>query len=112
MTTLDPDCPCGPFGPSITHPAHPLVDDNTAVLIDEAAVELTMLRSPAGLGDGLADLHAMVSLLAQLHAWIPIAIASARRQNHSWAEIAAQLQVTAATARRRHHTPPRRWPPG
>ena len=65
MTTSDPGCRSDPSGPSITHPGHPIVDDKTAVLIDQATIELTLLRSPAALGDSLADLHAMVSLLAQ-----------------------------------------------
>jgi hypothetical protein len=109
--TTSPGCRSDPSGTSITHPGHPLVDDKTAVLIDQATVELTLLRSPAALGDSLADLHAMVSLLAQLHAWIPVAVAGARGQHHSWAAIAAQLQITPATARRRHHGRPTRCPP-
>ena len=43
------------------------------------------------------------SLLAQIHAWLPVAIASARNQRHTWTEIAEQLQITPAAARRRHH---------
>jgi hypothetical protein len=67
-------------------------------------VELTLLRSPMALGDCLADLHAMVSLLAQLHVWIPISVASARAQDYPWSSIAAQLEVSPATARRRHRS--------
>ena len=44
----------------------------------------------------------MVSLLAQLRACIPRSVAGARGQDYTWAEIAAQLEVTPATARRRH----------
>jgi hypothetical protein len=86
----------------ITHPDHPLVDDQSAVVLEDATVELTLLRSPMALGDGLADLHAMVSLLAQIHTWLPVVVAGARDQDHSWAEIAGQLQVTPATAKRRY----------
>ncbi len=86
----------------ITHPDRPLVDDHSAAVLQDAIVELTLLRSPAALGDALADLHAMASLLAQINAWLPIAVASARSQRHSWSEIAAQLEIAPATARRRH----------
>lgn len=87
---------------ALTHPDHPLVDDHTAAVVEEATVELTLLRSPMALGDCLADLHAMVSLLAQLRAWIPLSVTGARHQGHSWAAIAAHLGVTPATAMRRH----------
>ncbi len=87
---------------SITHADRPLVDDHSAAVLQDAIVELTLLRSPAALGDGLADLHAMASLLAQINAWLPIAVATARSQRHSWAEIASQLEIAPATARRRH----------
>lgn len=87
----------------ITHPDHPVVEDDSAVVIEEAIVELTLKRTPMALGDGLAELHAMVSLLAQLQAWLPVAVAGARSQGYSWADIAAQLEVAPSTARRRHH---------
>lgn len=87
---------------TITHPGHALIDDYSATVLDEAAVELTLLRSPMQLGDCLADLHALVSLLAQIHAWLPVVVAGARDQGHSWSDIAGQLGVTAATARRRY----------
>lgn len=86
----------------ITHPDRPLVDDQSAAVLQDATVELTLLRSPASLGDGLADLHAMASLLAQINAWLPIAVATARSQHHSWSAIADQLEIAPATARRRH----------
>lgn len=87
----------------ITHPDHPVVGDDSAAVIEEAIVELTLRRTPMALGDGLAELHAMVSLLAQLQAWLPVAVTGARRQSYSWDDIAAQLKVAPSTARRRHH---------
>lgn len=105
MTNEDVDIPRAFADPcGLTHPDRPLIDDDSATVIGDAIVELTLLRSPAALGDGLADIHAMVSLLAQLHAWLPIAVASARAQDHTWAAIAGQLQVSPATARRRYRT--------
>lgn len=105
MTSDNTDGPWAFEDPwTITHPGHAVIDDHSAAVVEEAAVELTLLRSPMQLGDCLADLHAMVSLLAQIHAWLPIVVAGARDQDHSWADIGAQLGVTAAAARR-HYNP-------
>lgn len=87
----------------ITHRDHAVIDDDSAVVIDAAIADLTLARMPMALGDGLADLHVMVSLLAQLRDWLPTAVAGARNQGYSWADIAAQLGVAASTAKRRHH---------
>jgi Homeodomain-like domain len=104
MTNEDPDGPCAFDDPwTVSHPDHPLIDDDSAVILEDATVELTLLRSPMHLGDGLADLHAMVSLQPQLQAWIPLAVAAAHNQGHTWPEIASQLQISPSTARRRHH---------
>lgn len=88
-----------------THPGHPVTDDASAVILDDAVVRLTLLRSPLSLGDALAELHAMVSLLAQLHATLPTTIAAAHDQDHTWQDIARQLQIAPTTARRRHRQP-------
>lgn len=89
---------------TISHPRHAVIDADSAALLDEAVVELTLLRSPMRLGDCLADLHALVSLAAQVHAWLPVVVAGARDQGHSWDDIAGQLGVAPATARRRYAT--------
>lgn len=86
-----------------THPDHPVMDDTSAAVLDDAVLRLTLLRSPLSFGDALAALHAKVSLLAELHASMPAAITAARDQDHTWQDIAHQLQTTPATARRRHH---------
>ncbi|MDQ6782481.1 MAG: hypothetical protein M3063_03335 [Actinomycetota bacterium] len=83
-------------------PERPHLDDEPTAIAEDAVVTLTLLRSPMWLGDGLADLHATVSLLAQLRARIPISVSDARSQGHHWAAIAAQLEVTPAAPRRRH----------
>lgn len=54
-----------------THPDHPVMDDVSKAVLDDAVVQLTLLRSPLMLGDALAELHAMVSLIAELHASLP-----------------------------------------
>jgi hypothetical protein len=46
--------------------------------------------------------HAMVSLLAELQISLRATIAAARDQDHTWHDIARQLQITPATARRRY----------
>jgi hypothetical protein len=75
----DPDD--GPFDPwTITHADHPVVGDDGAAVLDAAIVALTLRRTPMALGDGLADLHAIVSLHAQLQAWLPVAVANAGRR--------------------------------
>ncbi len=104
MTSDDAEGPWDLLGmwPVTSHPDHPLLDDHSAAVLDEAAAELTLLRCPAAHGNCLADLHVLVSLHAHLHAWIPVAVAGARSNGYSWAEIASQLEVTPATARRRH----------
>jgi hypothetical protein len=111
MTPQNPDNSWDPDDEfNITHPDHPVINDLTAVVLEKATVELTLLRSPMALGDGLADLHVMVSLLGQLHQWLPLVVTGARNQGHTWAEIASQLQVTPAAARRRYR--PATLPPG
>jgi hypothetical protein len=87
------------------------MDDLSAAVLDDAVVRLTLLRSPLSLGDSLAELHAMVSLLAQLHASLLVTIAAARDQDHTWQDIARQLQMAPATARRRYRDSQRRKQP-
>jgi len=78
------------------------MDDVSEAVLDDAVAQLTLLRSPLSLGDALAELHAMVSLRAELHASLPLTVAAARDQDHTWPDIARQLQITPATARRRY----------
>lgn len=89
---------------TLSHPGRAVCDDASAAVLEEAAVTLTLLRSPMHLGDGLAGLHALVSLRAQIHAWLPVAVAVARDQGHDWNDIADQLGMTAGAARRRYRS--------
>lgn len=85
-----------------THPGRPVTDDVSAAILNDAVTLLTLLRSPLSLGDALAELHAMVSLLAELQSALPASVAAARDQGHTWRDIAHQLQITPASARRRY----------
>jgi hypothetical protein len=90
--------------PSVaTYRAHPLVDADSAWVLVLALSELSSLRCPAlGMTDALAELHAALSLLRQGRVFIPDIVADARLQDRSWAEIAAQLEIAPAAARRRY----------
>jgi hypothetical protein len=85
--------------PTLTHADGPIVDEDSAAVAAVALEELTLLRLPGALGDCLADLHAMASLVAQLRHWIPLSVSGARDQGHSWSAIAAQLEITMAEAK-------------
>jgi hypothetical protein len=97
------DCE-GPWAfrdPRRTHPGRAVDDDDSAAVLDQAAEQLTVHRSPMLVGDCLAHLHALVSLRAQIQARLPEVVAGARDQDHTWRDIAGQLGLTAAEARRR-----------
>lgn len=103
MTSDDPTGPWAfvdPLAPK-RPPAHPLVNHETAEILDDAVVRLITLRDLEW-GDCLAELHALTSLAIQLQLRLPDAVADAIDQGYSWPEVAEQLDVTPATARRRH----------
>ena len=73
------------------YPLRALTDDDSACVLDEAIEDLLVLRSPLYSGDAGAELHALVSLIAQAEGRLASVVADARDQEHSWAEIAHQL---------------------
>ncbi|MFN2506835.1 MAG: hypothetical protein ABR540_21920 [Acidimicrobiales bacterium] len=83
------------------HPDHPVVDEESAAVLEEALHSLTTLRSAGSEGDAGARLHMLASLMAQAGAVLADAVADARDQDYTWAEIAERLGIAAATARRR-----------
>ncbi|MHB8341188.1 MAG: hypothetical protein ACYDB7_08440 [Mycobacteriales bacterium] len=88
-----------------SYSAQPLIDAHSAWVLAQAVSELAVIRCPAfGVADALADLHASVSLLRQGRTFLPGVVSDARAQDRSWAEIAAQLQVSPAAAQR-HYGP-------
>jgi DNA-binding NarL/FixJ family response regulator len=94
------------------HPDHPVVDDDSAEILDDAVHNLTMNRSPLNDGHAGLRLHVLASLIAQAQALLPDAVADARDQGFSWSDIANDLGISASTARRhyRHYATARRLP--
>jgi len=93
--------------PRLTQPQEmpaPVVDDDSATVLDEAIDTLGKLRTPYWLGDSTVRLHALASLLAQTHALLPEAVAQARDQDLTWDQIGGLLGLTATTAAR-HYRP-------
>lgn len=78
---------------------HPSIDDDTRRVIDEALELLGMIRIPNGwLGDGGAEVQLLVSMIAEAERRLPGAVALARDQEYSWAEIGDMLGTTRAAA--------------
>jgi hypothetical protein len=72
--------------------------DSEAVL-EEAIASLGKLRNPMGwLGDGGAEVQLLISLIAEIERRLPPAVALARDQEYSWAEIGDLLGTTRAAA--------------
>jgi hypothetical protein len=76
-------------------------DNDTAVLIREAVVTLTIFRAPMGLGDAGATVSVLVSLAAEADGQLWDAVADAHDQGYIWDEIADRLATSVTTARRR-----------
>jgi hypothetical protein len=97
--------------PRRPHPDRPVIDDDSADALGRAVHQLSIDRAPPN--DGHARrLHVLASLIAQAEALLPDAVADARDRDFYWSEIAAELGVTAGTARRRyrHHAQTRSLP--
>jgi len=91
--------------PRLTQPHEmpaPVVDDDSATVLDEAIDTLGKLRTPYWLGDSAVRLHALASLLAQAHVLLPEVVAQARDQDLTWDQIGQLLGLTATTAARRY----------
>jgi hypothetical protein len=98
--------------PRRSHPNHVVLDDDSAQVTEKAVYLLSICRSPMGLGDGTLRVHALATLIAQANTLMADAVADARDQDRPWSDIAAQLGMTADTARRRYsrHQPTRSMP--
>ena len=94
-----------------TPPDHPVLDEETAVIVNDAAHALAILRSSLASSDALAVLHALVSLQAQIQAKLADVVADTLDQEHSFEEIAGQLAISPAAARRRYAASAKRRTP-
>jgi hypothetical protein len=89
------------YWPKRRPPNHALVNDEADGALTDAVVKVVLIRG-LEYGDRPAELHALASLRLQLELRLPDAIAEAHDQGHSWTDIANQLGVTRAAARRRY----------
>lgn len=103
-----PGCSCGlsgaPFefhGPDCDRTLHPYLDHETLALVDDAVESLVCLRGSVP-GDTGAALSCLASLIAEAQSRLPDAVADARDQDYTWAEVATRLAVTVSAVRRRY----------
>ncbi len=79
------------------HYLAPATGDDAEAVLDDALVTLGTQRQ-LWPGDAGVTLHLLTSLTAQAELRLPRAVADARDQDYSWAEIADLLGVTRASA--------------
>jgi len=88
--------------PRRDHYLAPSMDDATERVLDAAIVSLGELRGLDHDGDGATSLHLLASLMAEANRRLGSAVAEARAQRCSWAQIAELLGVTRASAWQRY----------
>ena len=84
------------------HYVAPATGEDSEGVLEEAIDTLGTLRGLPWLGDAGATLHLLTSLMAQAESRLPRAVADARDQDYSWAEIADLLGLTRASAWQRY----------
>ena len=84
--------------PRRDHYLAPATGEDTERVIDDAIETLGTLRSLPWLGDAGATLHLLTSLIAEAQHRLPRAVADARDQDYSWAQIGDLLGITRASA--------------
>jgi hypothetical protein len=84
--------------PRRDHYLAPSTGADTDRVIQDAIDTLGTLRGLPWLGDAGATLHLLTSLIAEAQQRLPRAVADARDQDYSWAQIADLLGVTRASA--------------
>lgn len=85
------------------HYLAPATGDDAEAVLDDALVTLGTRRQ-LWPGDAGVSLHLLTSLTAEAERRLPRAVADARDQGYSWAEIADLLGVTRASAWQRFAT--------
>ena len=84
----------------------PRTGDDSLTVTTEAIDSLARQRTPYWLGDSGVRLHALASLIAQAEQLLPQAVADARDQELTWAQIGELLGTSPATAARRYRNKP------
>ena len=80
----------------------PATGDDSAAVLDQAIGSLGTLRNMVWVGDAGVNLHLLTSLIKEAESRFLRAVADARDQEYSWAEIADLLGVTRASAWQRY----------
>ncbi|MDQ2756229.1 MAG: hypothetical protein M3Y71_06640 [Actinomycetota bacterium] len=88
-----------------THHVGPHTDEASDAILDEALASLGPLRGLDWLGDAAITVHLLASLQRQIQTRLPDAVADARDQEYSWAEIGDLLGLTRAAAWHRYGRP-------
>ena len=88
--------------PRRDHYLEPTTGADSQRALDVALDTLATLRGMSGRGDAGVCLHLLASLRAEVEQRLPRAVAAARAQQCSWAEIADLLGVTRASAWQRY----------
>ena len=88
--------------PRRDHYIEPVTGPDSEAVLDEAIGSLGTLRSLEWVGDAGVTLHLLTSLIRQAEQQLPRAVADARDQEYTWAQIADLLGVTRASAWQRY----------
>jgi hypothetical protein len=91
--------------PRRDHYIEPATGPDSEAVLHDAIGSLGTLRGLEWVGDAGATLHLLASLIRQAHQLLPRAVADARDQDYSWAQIADLLSVTRASAWQRYAGP-------
>jgi hypothetical protein len=84
------------------HYIAPATAEDTSVVLESAIESLGKLRGLEWVGDAGVTLHLLASLIAEARARVPRAVADARDQEYSWAQIGDLLGVTRASVWQRY----------
>jgi hypothetical protein len=88
--------------PRRDHYLAPAVSDDSESVLEAALDRLAELRGLPRAGDAAVTLHLLGSLIAEAERRLPHAVADAKQQDFSWAQIGDLLGVTRASAWQRY----------
>ena len=81
--------------PRRAYPPRPVTDGTCSALVGQAVASLVIVRAPMYLGDACAELHALLSLAAEIRRRVPGIVQQAHDQTAPWSAIARQLGLSA-----------------